>query len=149
MNPKYIFNTGILANQATLKFFESRYKCRHCGRCCSGDFFKWAHLLSGDGPRIARYLNMDLAEFYRQHCGQENYQTYLKFPCPFLAAFDHSCVCKIYEVRGQSCRTFPIARLVAGKLETVGIDLRCPAGAELAEEFKKEDAAHAGQKRKN
>lgn len=142
MNPKHIFNTGILANESTLNFFSSRYKCRHCGNCCSGRLFESVRLHDGEGPRLARFLAMDLAEFYRQYCYQINYRTFLKFPCPFLEKTDSGTACKIYEVRGKSCRMFPVSRLVSGKLETVGIDLRCPAGAELVEEFKKEAAAH-------
>jgi Fe-S-cluster containining protein len=146
MNPKYILNTGILANETTLNFFSSKYKCRHCGNCCNGNLFGKVSLHEGEGPRIARYLNLELKEFYRQYCSQELYQTYLKFPCPFLEKAERGSACKIYEMRGKSCRMFPIARLVSGKLETVGIDLRCPAGAELAEEFRKE---LAGSRRRN
>jgi hypothetical protein len=41
------------------------------------------------------------------------------------------------------------AGLASGNLETAGIDLRCLAGAELAEEFKREQAAaHEVRKRK-
>jgi Fe-S-cluster containining protein len=149
MNAKYLLNTNILANDRTLEFFSSRVICQHCGNCCSGILFKWVHLHEGDGPRLARGIAMDLKEFYEQYCGQENYQTYLKFPCPFLEVKPEGASCRVYQVRGKSCRMFPVAKLGNKNMLTIGIDLRCPAGAELAEEFKRENSIHSMKIKRN
>ena len=149
MGRPYLLNTNIVVNQKTLEFFTSRVHCRNCGKCCSGRFFKWLHLHEGEGPRFAREMGLELKEFYEKHCGQENYQTYLKFPCPFLEQKAAAANCKVYEKRGIGCRMFPLAKLGNRKMETIAIDLRCPAGAELAEEFRKEALARKQRFHKN
>jgi Fe-S-cluster containining protein len=111
--------------------------------------FKSLQLHEGDGPRIARGLGMDLKEFYAQHCDQANYQTLLKFPCPGLQVNPEGASCQIYDCRGASCRLFPLAKLGDKSLQTIAIDLRCPTGAELAEEFRKEAAARKAELHRN
>jgi Fe-S-cluster containining protein len=148
-NPQHILNTGILANDKTLAFFSSQYKCRRCGACCSGKLFGKVRLHPGEGPAIAKSLGDDIREFYRKYCISVNYLPYLYQPCPFLDDKPEGVSCRIYEARGRSCRVFPVARLVSGRLETIGIDMRCPAGAELVEEFKRQAENRKAELRKN
>ena len=103
---------------------NSMIKCRNCGKCCNGEWFKIVPLYLSDYRKIVNQVEdihkyeeiSQLVEFNDQQV------TCLKEPCYFLKEGK----CSIYDFRPITCKRFPI--LVDEKIK---INVNCPAGMEI------------------
>ncbi len=94
-------------------FTFDELKCGECdGLCCIGESgFIWVN--SGEMREIAKFLQIDLAEFKEEYLKKINYKYSIKerrvsqdnYECLF---FDREIRgCTIYDVRPKQCRTYP------------------------------------------
>jgi Fe-S-cluster containining protein len=89
-----------LTNQI-LKRVES--ECKHCGWCCK---LNKAQVTQLEIARIRKFLGIDVGEFEQKYVERRPGGTYFHAPCLFLDENNH---CKIYPVRPDVCKVFPIS----------------------------------------
>jgi Fe-S-cluster containining protein len=77
--------------------------CSVCGLCCKDEEVV---MTKADVSRVAQMLQMDPASFlqYYTHFNGATNETILNLPCPFL----QENRCRIYPVRPEVCRKYPI-----------------------------------------
>ena len=100
------------------------FKCQMCGQCCEKLELPWH---ADNIGRMAEFLKMDEEELVTRYYGDiywENGERYIRWdesrrkPCAFLG---EDKKCKIYPVRPEGCRAYPIDT----NLGRNGVD--CPA----------------------
>lgn len=78
-------------------------ECKHCGWCCK---MNKAQVTQLEIARIRKFLGMDQSEFEKKYVERQPGGFYFHAPCPFLDENNH---CKIYPVRPDVCKVFPIS----------------------------------------
>lgn len=103
------------------------FKCRRCGKCCNGTFFKGVPLSPEDITRLERHLGRSISDlcYTEEHNGSS--RQCLRLSCPF---FDGK-KCTIHPVRPKNCREFPI---FVGK-DYFEIHTNCPQGDRFFKDF--------------
>jgi Fe-S-cluster containining protein len=133
--PEHHFQTLIRWCPETVKFFQGKFICQRCGKCCNGDIFPMVHLYPGEAQELAQRLALSTNVFTDRYCSVKDFVPYLRQPCPFLDETGESSHCRAYGDRPKPCRSFPLISLPGKPVATVGIDIRCPAGRELQKLF--------------
>ena len=77
-------------------------ECKQCGWCCK---LNKAQVSDLEIARIRKYLGIGITEFLDKYIERQPGGTYFHVPCSFL---DENNRCKIYPVRPDVCKTFPI-----------------------------------------
>jgi len=119
-----------LANTTDRETFEE-LDCLDCANCCKN---LPAAVNNADIQRIAKHLNINQSDFRRKYLVKDedgDWVTQSK-PCPFLNLQDNRC--KIYEVRPQSCKDYPITGndlFVNNKNLHLTNSIHCPAVFEM------------------
>lgn len=112
------------------------FQCQQCGTCCATIGLPY------DADRIfeiAEHLKMSLDELIEKFYGKVSpdgssfyFDDSKRTPCPFLSISEEKSVCRIYTVRPEGCRLYPID--TDGGREGVA----CPAWEIAFAELKKE-----------
>src|SRR5690606_25004657 len=84
-----------------------RFQCQGSGKCCvSHGEFGYVYLTLADRRRMAKHLNLSVAEFVRVHCDRDDEFYVLKETGEACRFLDQNR-CGVYEGRPTQCRTWP------------------------------------------
>jgi Fe-S-cluster containining protein len=89
------------------------FECKRCGKCCQGDTWLRNLINPGDIEMWKKLGRDDILKFVCACCNRfidpdNNNMPWKKQNCPFLEFHNGQALCRIYEVRPQTCRNFPI-----------------------------------------
>ena len=113
-----------------VSLFWERFRCQQCGLCC---FTPGAGLLleKEDFDRIAGKIGKrKLERLSRFDKAQDAW--ILRQPCPFYDRAGRRC--RIYEIRPQTCRKYPLHPPPAELPYNLAVDAFCPAARLFAKE---------------
>jgi len=113
-----------------VKLFWERFRCQQCGLCC---YTPGAGLIleREDFDRIASKIGRKRLKSLSRYDKTIN-AWILKQPCPFYDQDKRGC--KIYEIRPQTCRKYPLHPPLAQLPYNLAVDAFCPAARLLARE---------------
>jgi Fe-S-cluster containining protein len=103
---------------------NSFVECKRCGKCCNGFWFNIVPLYKEDKDKMISMgiSSEDFDKFTKPASFNGESYTALVQPCKFFT----DCGCSIYEKRPVACNKFPVQ-----VMETIKINVCCPAGLEL------------------
>ncbi|MBI5547571.1 MAG: YkgJ family cysteine cluster protein [Deltaproteobacteria bacterium] len=123
------------------KLIQAEIDCTQCGVCCRDMSFE---LGAGDIQRLARHLNLSIADFRSTYVLEESEEETLATPCPFLKCSRCSC----YEARPEVCRSFPHLDkpdMTSRLLGVISNAERCPIVFNVVEHMKDRFAEEKGR----
>ena len=91
------------------------FACERCGNCCKGDLWLKDIIRRDDVEKWQANGREDILKYvcpccYRLVDPDKNCAPWRKDNCPFLEFNDGKAQCRIYEVRPQTCKEFPIRK---------------------------------------
>lgn len=127
--------TTFEATKETVQGFIRMFKCERCNECERAI----ARIFVGpwDVARLAKFLEIEPANFLNRYTFRDGNAYYMRAPCPFFAAGG----CMVHNFKPSVCLQFPFNQTVKCKTNDgiehnfITINTGCPAGKKLAEKF--------------
>lgn len=98
------------------------FDCQRCGKCCQGDSWLRKIINPTDVKKWKKMRRDDILRFvcltcYRLVDPDNSCKPWIKENCPFLTFEDNIASCKIYDVRPEVCKEFPIVKCSNSKCD--------------------------------
>ena len=89
------------------------FECERCGKCCTGDAWLRNLICPSDVERWKAQGRSDILKYVCPCCHRlvnpnKSNAPWTEKICPFLEFIGSKSRCRIYEVRPQVCRQFPV-----------------------------------------